>query len=185
MTHQIDSDKLRIVDVPLPPDPMEKICRLIGGQEGLPVAQAERLRSAVTTGNLTALQLGLHPVERPAHYWVFIPPLASKALVDKKMQELRQLGVKDAKPVLTDTQDKDHLAISLGIFSTPAAAQSQLAILKQHGVRTAIVQSRAQPAETARVDIRATRDDLQKYLPELLNAAGLTDIAMDDCANES
>lgn len=186
LAHQIEPEKLRITDVPRPPDPAEKICRLMGGPAGLPIAQAQRLQSAAVAaaGNMGTLQLGIHPVERPAQYWVLIPPLASKLLVDKKMQELRQLGIKDAKPLLTD-QATDHVAISLGLFSTPAAAQSHLAALKQRGVRTAIVQSRSQPAESARVDIRASRNDLQKHLPELLHAAGLTDMALDDCPAES
>lgn len=189
MTHQIDPEKLRIIDVPPPPDPAEKICRLMGGQEGLPVEQAQRLQSVMTASaaadKLSSLQLGIHPVDRPAQYWVLIPPLASKVLVDKKMQELRQMGVKDAKPLLTDTQASDRFAILLGSFSSQTAAQSRLAALKQRGVRTAIVQSRIQAAETARVDIRATRDDLQKHLPVLLDAAGLSGIALDDCPNES
>ncbi len=186
ITHQINPEKLRIVDVPPPPDPAEKICRLMGGQEGLPLAQAQRLQAAVAVAtNHPTLQLAFSPVERPKQYWVFIPPLANKGLVDKKMQELRQMGIKDAQPLLTDAQAADHFAISLGLFSTPAAAQSQLAALKQRGVRTAIVQPRSQPAESARVEIHATRDDLQKHLPELLNAAGLSEMALDDCPDES
>lgn len=183
LVHQIEPEKLRITDVPPPPSPSEKICRLIGGANGLPMAEVQRLQAALTAESTPFLRLGIHTMETSIRHWVFIPPLASKGLVDKKIQELRQLGVKEAKPMLTD--NTDHLAISLGLYATAEAAQAQLATLKQRGVRTAVIQARPHATETARVDVHATREDLQKRLPELLNAAGLVDVPLTDCPDET
>jgi cell division septation protein DedD len=70
-----------------------------------------------------------------ATYWVFIPPLASRQEADKKAVELKKLGapefyiVQDAGP--------NHLAISLGIFSSEEAARERLETLRAKGIKSA------------------------------------------------
>lgn len=73
-------------------------------------------------------------------YWVYIPPLGDKALVEKKVEQLRSLGVTDLS-VIEDRGRWDS-AISLGIFSSKEAAEHHLETLKNQGVKSAQVRPR-------------------------------------------
>ena len=95
-------------------------------------------------GALAQLELPAGQVERvvtdAGGYWVHIPPLKTKAEVDRKARELRDLGVTEFFVVQDAGQWRN--AISLGIFRTDEAAQTFLAKLKQQGVRSAIAARR-------------------------------------------
>jgi hypothetical protein len=103
---------------------------------GPDVARAERA--------LASLELPEGQVERAVTdaggYWVHMPPHKNKAEADRKVRELRNLGVTEFFVV----QDAGpwRNAISLGIFRTEEGAQTFLAGLKQRGVRSAIVTRR-------------------------------------------
>jgi hypothetical protein len=73
-------------------------------------------------------------------YWVFIPPLKTRPEVDKKVSELKALGVTDWFVVQEPAQWRN--AISLGIFKTEDSAKTYLAGLRQTGVRSAVVERR-------------------------------------------
>lgn len=73
-------------------------------------------------------------------YWVYIPPLKSKAETDRKIGELKALGVLDFFLVQDSGQWRN--AISLGIFRTDEAAQGFLTGLKDRGVRSAVAERR-------------------------------------------
>jgi len=95
-------------------------------------------------GALARLELPAGQVERvladAGGYWVHVPPLKTKAEVDRKARELRDLGVTEFFVVQDAGQWRN--AISLGIFRTEEAAQTFLAKLKQQGVRSAIAARR-------------------------------------------
>lgn len=105
-------------------------------------------------------------------YWVFIPPLANKQEADKKTIELKKMDapeffvVQDAGP--------NHLAISLGIFSSEAAAKERLESLRTKGIRSAKMGERSARAGLATVEILAAetqagslREAVAAQLPEL------------------
>ena len=73
-------------------------------------------------------------------YWVYIPPLKSKSETDRKIGELKALGVADFFIVQDTGQWRN--AISLGIFRTEEAAQGYLGKLRDRGVRSAIAERR-------------------------------------------
>src|SRR5262249_35567784 len=73
-------------------------------------------------------------------YWVYVPPLKTKAETDRKVGELKALGINDFFIVPDAGQWRN--AISLGIFRTDEAAQAFLAKLKERGVRSAIAERR-------------------------------------------
>ena len=73
-------------------------------------------------------------------FWVYIPPLKSKADVDRKIGELKALGVTEFFVVQDATQWRN--AISLGIFRSDEAAKGLLARLRARGVRSAIAERR-------------------------------------------
>ncbi len=112
------------------------VCLEWGIFAGPGVARAERA--------LASLELPEGQVERAVTdaggYWVYMPPFKNKAEVDRKVRELRDLGVTEFFVVQDAGQWRN--AISLGIFRTDEGAQAFLAGLKQRGVRSAIVTRR-------------------------------------------
>jgi hypothetical protein len=93
---------------------------------------------------LAQLQLAPGQVERAVvdagGYWVHIPPLRSKSEADRKVRELRDLGVTEFFVVQDPGPWRN--AISLGIFRSEEAAQAYLVRLKQQKVRSAIAARR-------------------------------------------
>jgi hypothetical protein len=115
-------------------------------------------------------KLSQRQIERDIGYWVFIPPLRDKAAVNRKIAELKALGVREYFVL----QASGHWfnAISLGVFKTRDAAQNFLRGLQAKGVRSAQVGERASKVKTTifmldRVDA-ATQEKLtamQKDFP--------------------
>jgi hypothetical protein len=96
------------------------------------------------TAALSALQLAdklsQRQIEREIGYWVYIPPLRNKAAVNRKVAELRALGIREYFVVQNSGSWQN--AISLGIFKTRDAAQNFLHELQAKGVRTSQVGER-------------------------------------------
>ena len=66
-------------------------------------------------------------------WWVYLPPLKTKADADQKAGEIRALGISDLYVVQDNNQWR--FAISLGVFKTADAANNYLAQLGKKGVR--------------------------------------------------
>lgn len=69
-------------------------------------------------------------------YWVYIPPLKTKADADKTASELKARGIADFSVVQDNDQWRN--AIALGDFKTEEAANNHLALLRQKNVRSAM-----------------------------------------------
>jgi hypothetical protein len=99
---------------------------------------------------LSALQLGgkmsQRQIERDIGYWVYIPPLKNKAAVNRKIGELKKLGVREYFVVQTPGHWLN--AISLGVFKTRDSAQNFLHVLEAKGVHSAKVGERASKIKT-------------------------------------
>lgn len=97
------------------------------------------------TAALSGLQLedkiSKRQIERDIGYWVYIPPLKNKAAVNRKIGELKKLGVNEYFVVQVSGQWMN--AISLGVFKTRDAAQNFLHELQTKGVHSAKVGERA------------------------------------------
>lgn len=90
---------------------------------------------------LQPLQLGEDAVtirsapEKASKYWVYIPPLKSRTEAQKKLEELKGLGIEDS--MVMQDNNKWRLAISLGVFSTQEAADKYLTELRARKVKSA------------------------------------------------
>ena len=73
-------------------------------------------------------------------FWVHMPPLPGKAEVDRKIGELKALGVHEF--FVVQEPGTWHNAISLGIFRSDEAANVFLTSLRQRGVRSAVITKR-------------------------------------------
>jgi hypothetical protein len=93
---------------------------------------------------LAALALPAGTVQRRVMevdgYWVHMPPLKTKSDVDRKVGELKALGVTEFF-VVTDAGPWRN-AVSLGLFKNEEAAKSELERLRALGVRSAMVTRR-------------------------------------------
>lgn len=73
-------------------------------------------------------------------YWIHMPPMKTKAEIDRKVGELKALGITDYY-VVQDTGAWRN-AVSLGLFKTEEAAATQLTVLRDRGVRSAVITRR-------------------------------------------
>ncbi len=96
-------------------------------------------------------------------YWVYIPPLKTRADADQKAAELKARGITDFSVV----QDNDQwqLALSRGVFKTAEAANNYLAQLRQKGVRFAMAGPRG--AQSSTFVIRDPGDAVARKIAEL------------------
>jgi hypothetical protein len=78
--------------------------------------------------------------ETTPSYWVYVPPLKSKAEAEKKAGELKARGVTEYYIVPDEGPAK--FAISLGLFKNEQGASDFLAQLRDKGVRSAVVTMR-------------------------------------------
>jgi len=93
---------------------------------------------------LARLELPAGQVERTVTdaggYWVYMPPLKTKAEIDRKIGELQGFGITEF--FVVQDAGKWRNAISLGIFRTEEAAQTFLVKLRDRGVRSAVAARR-------------------------------------------
>lgn len=80
-------------------------------------------------------------VEHTSAYWVYIPPRPNRAEVEKKINQVKALGVDDF--FVMQEPGKWHNAISLGLFRTEVAAHKYLDKLREKGIKSATVGERA------------------------------------------
>jgi hypothetical protein len=130
-----------------------------------PFTDAERTRALA---DLEPLALGKlltqRRVESATAFWVYVPPLSSKAAAETRAAVLRASGIKDLFVVDSGPQ---RFAISLGVFRTEEAADAYLAELVAKGVNTARAGPRQQSIVTTLLVIRDPRDPVMSRLREL------------------
>lgn len=98
-------------------------------------------------------------------YWVYMPPLKSKAEVGRKITELKNFGVTDFFVMQEPAALRN--AISLGIFKTEEGAQKLLDELRNKGVRTAVVSRRDNFLRQVEFFLREPTDAVAARLAEL------------------
>jgi hypothetical protein len=133
------------------------------------LADARRFEAAVAPLDLGDRQARRNlPGTEISSYIVHIPPQGSKEAADKKTAELRALGVTNYFVMSDNTAMR--WAISLGVFKTEAAAQSQLATLQKQGVHSARVTPRMSASKLLAFQFRDIGSDVRAQLDEKLKA---------------
>jgi len=147
LRQQINADQIRIVAPrPTPPPapvataPAPGVCVEWGsfGAAELPRAQAA-LNALAPVERVRRIEVGVS-----TSYWVYVPPLKSRADMDRKAIQLKERGVTDYSPILED--GRWRYAISLGVFHDEDGAKKHLASLRGKGVRSAKIGEREQRA---------------------------------------
>ncbi|MEK6594528.1 MAG: hypothetical protein AABZ67_15755 [Pseudomonadota bacterium] len=164
MARQQDSAQNRISQLQINPDKVRLLQSAGGARDAAPQKPAPAAADNTTAAPAACIEWGLfagpdvaradaaitglglpqdsvqRTVVGAGGYWVYLPPLKTKAEVGRKIDELKTFGVTD----LFVVQDPAPLrnAISLGIFKTEEGAQKFLEGLRGKGVRSAVAARR-------------------------------------------
>lgn len=165
---QIDPEKIRILSEKeltalQPPRPESRVCVEWGSFTLALAPRAEQALEPLALGT----RLASRRSEETAGWWVFIPPPKNgKAGAQKTLEELKSLGLDDFH-VMQD-EGKMRWAISLGVFSSEAAANARLEAARAKGVRS---------AETGPRETQVTKVSFQVQDADAATRARLADIA--------
>jgi hypothetical protein len=144
-----------------------------------PFGENDRARALADIDSLALGRLlSQRRIENPTAYWVFLPPLASKAAADKRALELKAAGQKDVFVVDGGPQ---RFAISLGAFRSEVAANAQLAELTKEGVGGAKVGPRQQVVLQSLIVIRDPQQGVIAKLRDLAPAYPGAETKIGDC----
>ncbi len=171
MAQQFNADKMKLIPAAAiaaaaatAAQPKGLACTEIGDFDAATAKRFETQLAPLALGD----GLSRHEIQDTAHNMVYIPSQGSKEGADKKVAELRHLGVNDFY-VIQDAGEL-HWAISLGVFKTEEAARAQLAALGQKGVHSARLGNR---------NATANKIAYQLHNLDANSKAGLDKIALD------
>lgn len=143
---QITPEKIRLVDAPTLVAPGVTTTKAAAGKPAACLEwgafigpEAARGDAAIADLKLPAAQWQRVATDLDGH-WVMIPPLKSRAEVERMTERLKSYGVTDYSIVQDPPQRRN--AISLGIFRTEEAAQNLMTGLQKRGVVEASIEKR-------------------------------------------
>jgi hypothetical protein len=139
-------------------------CVELGGFNPAEVAKAGQALEAFALGP----RLSQRRVDEVAGFWVFLPPQANRQGANRKVAELKKLGIDEFFVVQDDPSFR--FAISLGVFKSEEAARSRLQELRAKGVRTARVGARETQVPKVFFTVRDVPEPVVGKLNELRQA---------------
>lgn len=164
---QIHPEKIKLLSPsqppPVPDKPAAKLmaCLEWGGFAGNELARAEAALAKLELGD----KLTQRSLEETTGYWVYIAPLKTKQDAEKKITELKGLGITEY--FLVQEGSKWRNAISLGIYKTEEAAKKKLDDLQEQGVKSAVTGERGDLVRQVMFVIRNPAEPAQAKLVEL------------------
>jgi len=138
---------------------------------GISAEAAKAVQSAIASSAPNA-QVAVITSRESSSYWVHIPPQPNKAGAEKKVAELREMGVSESFIISDDGPAK--WAVSLGLFKSREMADNYLQKLTKQGVRSARIEVRDKGADKVRLEISApaeTLGTLAREIKPLANAS--------------
>ncbi|MBI5625686.1 MAG: SPOR domain-containing protein [Nitrosomonadales bacterium] len=136
------SPETAVIPPPVAVKPDSLICLEWGDFSGNDLKRATEILSAMQLGD----KLSQRHVEYNKGYWVYIPPLKNKAAANRKVSQLKALGIREY--FIVQDAGAMRYAISLGVFKSQEAAQKHLSELQVKGVRSAKVGERTSKLKT-------------------------------------
>ena len=112
-------------------------------------------------------------------YWVYIPPLKSKQDANKKVEELKGLGIQDSFVMQDNNQWR--YAVSLGVFSTQEAADKYFAQIREKGVKSAKAAPRNQDGGHSSMIFKSTGANIEAELVKLKQNFPATELKAVPC----
>lgn len=168
---ELQPEKIKLLQAP----PAAALCLEWGTFVEADLARLEAAIASHEMGDrLTRQVLGAAPV-----YWVHIPPLRSKRYAERKMGELRRLGITHYTRV-DDSSQWDN-AISMGFFDNIEDAQVFLAALRKKGVRSAIIGARN--LKQVKYVARSPEENMSEKMMPLKEEFPGSELKTENCAN--
>lgn len=138
---------------------------------------------ALANERLAMLGLGARlqarTIEHASGFWVYMPPLKNAAEVQRKIGQLKKLGVNDHFVVQEPGEWMN--AISLGVFRTQQAAENHLESLRKQGVRTAKVGERKSKLKFTQFVIAGADEALEAKVRTFMGDLPESELKMSDC----
>lgn len=128
--------------LPVTIDQSTSICLEWGDFSGADLTRAAEILAALQLGD----KLSQRQIKYEKGYWVYIPPLKSKTAANKKVSQIKKLGIREY--FIVQEPGAMRYAISLGVFKTHEAAMTYLGELNAKGLRSAKVGERASRLKT-------------------------------------
>lgn len=152
-----------------------KICMEWGEFSGTDLARATKALADLKLGD----RLTQRTVEYASGYWVYIPPLANKAAVNKKIAEIRAADVEDY--FVVQEGRKWNNAISLGVFKTREAAINYQSSMQKKGLHTAKVGERKRMLKFTVFEIKRIGAEERSRLAALHKSYANSELALVAC----
>lgn len=164
----------RLSDVLANP-PQIKQCLFWGEFSGSGLADARQKLSELHLG----ARLQTSTIEHATGFWVYMAPLKSQAAVQRKIAQLKALGVNDY--FVVQEAGEWQRAISLGVFRTERAAENYLDSLRKQGVRTAKVSERNSKLRFTQFVISDADAEIEAKVRNFLKEFPDSELKMSDC----
>jgi cell division septation protein DedD len=126
--------------------PREDVCFTLSD---VPPNEADSLERLFAE-KLPAFKLLRTAMPGNSSYWVHIPSFKTRREAETRVEYLKRSGIKE---YFIMQESGDNFAISLGLFSTPGAADSTLAALKEKGVYSATISERPRKSTLSRIEL--------------------------------
>jgi hypothetical protein len=126
--------------------PREEVCFMLNDVSQTEADSLERLFAE----KLPVFKLQRTAMSGNSSYWVHIPSFKTRREAENRLEELKKQGVKE---YFIMQEGVDSFAISLGVFSTPGAAEFTLAALREKGVRQARMIERPRRSLLSQIEI--------------------------------
>ena len=144
-----------------------------------PIAEGDRARSLT---ELDPLALGRlltqRRIETSTAFWVYLPPVASRADAERRAAEVKARGINQVSIVDNGPQ---RFAVSLGAFVTEDAAKARLAEVVQLGAANARLGPRQQVATSTVFVIRDPQAPVIARLRDLVPAYPGSEAKIGNC----
>lgn len=175
---ELNADKVRRVrDAADPPQIPAGACLEWG-----PLAASELARAQEQVGALQVAKAIVRESPGTPVWWVHIPALRSREDAERRVRELEELGVKDAR-VVTDEGYRN--AVSLGIFRSEDAAAAHQARMRQIKVRNSAVVQRSDLLKFSTIVIAEPTPAVAAKLVELRSAFAGSEVKAAVCPSVS
>lgn len=176
---QLDPERVKLVGP-------EELARIAGARKQAaclelgPIAAGDAGRAEEAVGAIAAgLKVAVRRLEEPARWWVYLPPLPTRAAAVQRAAELRKQGVEDFSLVNDDPQWRN--AISLGVFRTEEAAAKRADELRRRGLRGIEMASRESAGARVYVQLRDAPEPVRARFGELRD--GFPGAEVRECPN--
>ena len=152
-------------------------CMEWGGVSAGNLTRASAALSALNLGdNLTQRQ-----VEQITGYWVYLPPVSTRAELEKKIAELNSLGIHEY--FVVQEAGKWHNTLSLSVFKSEESALRFLNSIKARGVKAAQMGARKGKVALTVFVVRNPDARVAAKLAELQQEFAASELKAADCAN--